>query len=316
MLIAVEKAVESVLTLFLLGLVGFVLSKRGALSPETKVLLPKMIVLIVLPPFLFYHITTYFERESLLYLVYGAIVPAMGIGITFLISYVVAIIFKIDKKRRGVFSSGWGFSNTMFVGLPVNMTLFGEEAVPYVLLCYFGNTTIFWLFGSYAISLDGSQEKIRLFSMTTLKQIFTPPLQTFLAGLCVVLLNVQLPGFVMNSVRLLGNMTTPLALIYIGVTMAGVRFRELKVDRDVLLVMVGRFMVSPLVVLLVIQFIDLPPLMVKVFIIQSVLPVGTMVALMAGYYKADAEYASVLVSLSTLAAMVTIPLAMALISFI
>ena len=316
MLIAVERAIESVLTLFLLGLVGFILYRRKWISQETKELLPKFIVVVILPPFLLHHITSGFERDSLLHLVRGAIVPAISIMLTYLISCVVAVVFKIDKKRRGVFGAAWGFSNTMFIGLPVNMTLFGEEAVSYVLLYYFGNTLFFWTIGNYIISRDGGQKHIRLFSVATLKQVFSPPLQAFVVGIIMVLCGISMPGFIQEALDSIGSMTTPLALMFIGMTLAAMNFQNLKIDRDVILVLIGRFIVSPLTMLLTIAFIDLPPLMTKVFIIQSMLPVGAMIAVMPSYFNADAEYGSVLVSLSALLSMIVLPLGMVLVSLL
>ena len=45
-------------------------------------------------------------------------------------------------------------SNTIFIGLPINMAIFGSRAVPYVLIYYIANTTFFWTWGVYKISQD------------------------------------------------------------------------------------------------------------------------------------------------------------------
>jgi predicted permease len=64
------------------------------------------------------------------------------------------------------------------------------------------------------------------------------------------------------------------------------------------------------------RFFSLPPLMAKVFIIQSSLPVVSSAALLAGYHRSDVGYASVAVSLSTLLSLVTIPLYMVVITLL
>jgi predicted permease len=52
----------------------------------------------------------------------------------------------------------------------------------------------------------------------------------------------------------------------------------------------------------------------KVFIIQASLPAATGVTLMAEYYKADSEFATVVISTSLLLSIVTIPVIMIIIS--
>ena len=51
------------------------------------------------------------------------------------------------------------FSNSVFIGLPMNTGLFGDEAVPYVMAFYVVNTTLFWTIGNFVISKSGESEK-------------------------------------------------------------------------------------------------------------------------------------------------------------
>jgi predicted permease len=56
-------------------------------------------------------------------------------------------------------------------------------------------------------------------------------------------------------------------------------------------------------------------LMKKVFIIQSSLPVMTLTAVVARTYEADAEYAAIMTTVTTIAAMITIPIYMLLFQY-
>lgn len=42
----------------------------------------------------------------------------------------------------------------MFIGLPVNLALFGEKSIPAVMLYYMVNTTFFWTLGVHNIVQD------------------------------------------------------------------------------------------------------------------------------------------------------------------
>lgn len=94
--------------------------------------------------------------------------------------------------------------------------------------------------------------------------------------------------------------------------MYGVNLRDIKLTKDVLAVVAGRFLISPLVVIAVVYFIPIPDLMKRVFVIQSALPVMTQAAIMSKVYEADSEYAAVLVTLTTALSLIAIPIYMAI----
>ena len=313
----IQQAVECVLSLFLIGLVGYVLARRNWFSPETRAMLPRLVTIVSLPPYLFVNVVRTFSRDELIHLVYGTVVPAISIVLTFALSLTLARLMKVRHGRKYLFSVGFATSNTIFIGLPVNVTLFGEAALPYVLLYFFANTTFFWTIGNYCLSLDGDRgAPERIFSLATAKRVFSPPLLGFFLGLALVLTETPAPRFVLDAAGYVGSLTTPLAIIFIGITLAGVSLKTLKPDRDVVVLLLGRFVISPLVVIILTRFIELPPLMAKVFIIQSTLPVISSAVLLSAYHRSDAQYASVIVSLSTLLSLLTIPIYMVLISVI
>lgn len=310
------KSAEAVLTLFLIGFLGYALARKNWFGPESRMMIPRLVTIVALPPFLFTNILNVFDREQLVSLIYGSVVPALSIFFVFMVSLLFTRLLKVRKGRRGLFVVGCTSSNTMFIGVPVNITLFGPEALPYVLLYFFANTIFFWSVGNYSISLDGDREPEPLISLATAKRIVSPPLMGFGLGLLLVMMNVRPPAFFMSAAGYVGSLTTPLAIIFIGVTLAGISFRSLNLDRDVIAVLCGRFLLSPLAVITLTCLIDLPPMMAKVFTIQSSLPIVTSAALMAAYYQADASFASVIVSLSTVLSIATIPFYMVVISLI
>ena len=124
---------------------------------------------------------------------------------------------------------------------------------------------------------------------------------------------VKPPAFLLATAKYLGSMTTPLSLLFIGVVMHGVNLKKLRLDRDILGVLIGRFIVSPLAVLLVAAYFPIPDFMKKVFVIQAALPAMTQTSILASMYKADVEYAATLVSVTNLAALVAIPIYMTLV---
>lgn len=309
------NACGGVFTIFLIALVGYALARWNLVPQSAERVLPRFVTTIALPPYLFRHITATFHRDDLVALLSGAVIPFVSIGVMIVLAWAFSGALNIRHGRAGAFRTAFATSSTMNIGLPINIALFGETAVPYVLLYFLPNALTFWTFGNYSLAHDGKSANIRLFSRETLKQICSPPLMGFLLGLAVVFLDVRLPVFMDNTIKYVGDMALALAIMYIGIMLSGIKLADCTLERDSLVVFIGRFVISPLCVLLLSLVIPVPPLMLGVFLIQSSLPVMLNVAILAGYYGGDVKFATMVTSLSTVMALVTIPLYMVLIGY-
>ncbi len=309
------NALGSVFTIAIMVTVGYYLTARKWFNPDIAGLFSKLIVNISLPLLMFYNIVSNFDRTKLSHLANGLLIPFISIGICYLLGIIAAKALNIDEKRRGTFESMFFSSNAIFIGLPVNLALFGESSVPYVLLYYIANTLFFWSLGAYCISKDGVEKgAVRMFSMETVRRVFSPPLFGFMGAILIILINLYIPKFILDSCMYIGNLTTPLSMFYIGITMYSVKFRDIKLSRDVFGTILGRFIVSPIVVYLLALWIPVDPLMKNVFIIQSAMPVVTSTAIVARMYNADSKYAAVMTVVTTLASILFIPLYMLILS--
>lgn len=314
------QAFGGVLSLLLVVGVGYVLAGRGWFPPTVRGLLPRLVTNVALPPFLMCTILRSFGREDLGHMLQGTLLPLLAMVLMYALAWAVGRAAGVERRHFGLFCACVSNPNTIFIGIPVNMALFGEEAVPYVLLYYFASTSFFWTVGNYAISRDerapgaAAPETAGQPGGRRRRVLVSAPVYGFLAGVALSLLHVELPGFLLEAARLVGSLTTPLALIYIGVTLHEMDLSHLRITRDMELALTGRMVVSPLVVWALLPLFGLPPLMGKVFVMQASLPVLMQVAILSGYYNTDPEFGSLMVSLSTLACAVTIPVYMLLLS--
>lgn len=320
------QAFGGVFSLLLVVGVGYVLAALGWFSPESRRLLPRLVTNVALPPFLLCTILRSFGREDLAHMLQGALLPLVAMVLMYALAWVTGRAARVDRRHFGLFCACVSNPNTIFIGIPVNMALFGEAAVPYVLLYYFASAAFFWTVGNYAISRDeragGSAARREEAGAVPaesrlagrLKNIVSAPMLGFLAGFLLALLEVEPPRVILDAARLVGGHTTPLALIFIGVTLQGMELRRLHLTRDMLLALAGRMVASPLLMWALLPFFGLPELAGRVFVMQASLPVLMQVAILSGYYGTDPEFGSLMVSLSTLACAVTIPVWMVLLS--
>ena len=255
---------------------------------------------------------TTFDQDKLLAILPGTIVPFLSMLIAYAIGYIVPIIISVPNGRKGTFRSMFFVSSAIFVGLPVNLALFGDSSVPYVLLFFLANALLFWSLGVYCISSDGKLAGNPILSLATLKNMFSPPFTAFTVATLLILIEVPLPDVLAHTFKSLGSMTTPLSMLFIGMIIYGAGLRNVKFSKDMSALLIGRFIISPLAVLLVAHFIPIPDLMRKVFVIQAAMPAMTQTSILAKIYEADAEYAAVMTSATTLTSMVAIPIYMVL----
>lgn len=307
-------ALQSVLSVILMIGLGFVLARKKWFEQNGQIILSRLVVNIALPTYMISNLMGGYDRAKLLSMVPGLPIP-FGIMIaSYLIAMLLAVLFKVEKTRRGAFQSMFALSNAVFIGLPINILLFGEQSLPFALLYYITNTTLFWTIGVYGIARDGALRTGRpapsLVSISGLKRIFSPPLLGFLIAIVLILLEIKLPKFVMDTCKYLGNLTTPLSMLFIGIVIARVDWKKMKFERDYLVILAGRFLLTPLMMFFLIRTMDLPLLMKQVFIMQASMPAMTQNPIVAEAYQADAEYAAIGTSLTTVISMVTIPIYM------
>ena len=305
------RSISGILVILGMILVGFIIGEKGWFDDKSRGLLAKLVTQVALPCYMLYTITQRFTAADLLKMLPALRFPALSMVILLGIATGVARIFAVRKDRRGLFISMFFNSNTIFVGLPINQTLFGDASIPYVLIYYMCNTTFFWTLGTYLIQRDGEGEA-QFDLKTSLKKVFSPPLMGFLLGLVLVMLQIKLPAFLASDLQYLGNLTTPLSMIFIGLSVSHVGVKQLVLGKEQLLILLGRFLVAPLLMASIVYWVPLPSLMKQVFIIQSAMPVMTNAPVVARLYGADSDYAAVMVTETTLATMVVIPILMLL----
>lgn len=312
MLLIFLTSLASIVPIITMILVGYFMSRAGWIDEKFGNAITKYLLNISLPCYMIWNLVSNFDRDRFFSLVGGIAIPMISMGISYILSIFVSNLIKVPRSHKGIFRTTFFCSNTIFIGLPINLELFGPESVPYVLLYYIVNTTYFWTIANYELSCDGpSAHDAPFFSKETAKRIFTPALLGFIVGIVLITLKVELPVFAMDTLNYLGFPTTPFALIFIGLVLSSVRLSQLKFDREILILLVARFVLSPALVFLLLHFIHVPTLMAKVFIIQSAMPAMTNTSIVAKGYGSDYRYASVATVVTTLACILVIPILMA-----
>ena len=287
--------------MFLMG-TGCFFARKNILGEHSNKLFSYLVLNLCLPCLIILGLTSRFTREGLM-----QSTEWLGLSFVILLALILAAkIFSFSSliKRKELFQLSFVFANTVFIGLPVNIALFGDDSIPYIFLYYFANTCFFWTYGVYCVRGGGSIKD-------GFKKLMTPATISFFVGIIMILLDLKVPPFLATYMKYLGGMTTPLAMLYLGTAIYSLGIRSLKPDFEGLLDLISKFIIAPIIALVLIKiadgFLTLPILLKKVYFIQTTMPIMTNVAILSGYYNKNPEDASKVVGLSTILVVVTIP---------
>lgn len=306
------SAISGVLIILIMVVVGFVMNERGWFNEQSPKIISRLVTQVSLPCYMVTTIMHDFSAKQLTTLLPDLRYPVLSMLILFALSLLVARVIGIKKSHLGLFSAMFFNSNTVFIGLPINLALFGSSSIPYVLVYYMANTTFFWTLGVWLIQKDGMHEA-RIELLTALKKIFSPPLLGFIVGVILVILHVRLPQFMMSDLSYIGALTIPLSMIFIGIAISNAGLSRVRLSRDTWGILLGRFLFAPCLMALLVLPSSMSPLMKQVFILQAAMPVMTNAPVVSKLYHADSDYAAVMVTETTVLSVIVIPILMVLI---
>ncbi len=324
-------SLSSVGEIVLVIALGFWLRNSGRLGDTFKNNISFIIMDITLPVSIFMSVVTKLNRNKLLSLSSSL----FYVFLSFLLGYIIAIalvkIFKIQKGRRGTFINMAVNANTIFIGMPLNLALFGDQVLPFFLIYYLMNTISAWAIGIFFISADDptkvkGEKNAAGFNW---KKLLPAPLIGFIMALVWLILGlpitfiVQPKGFPMlgNTFEMIGGLVTPLSLIYIGIILADAGLKSIHFDRDSVLALVARFVIAPAIMLSVLIFFmhtgaTIPSMETSTFVIQAAAPCLAVLPILVGRSHGDVGYATNVVVTSTVLFVVVVPILMEILTLI
>jgi predicted permease len=207
----------------------------------------------------------------------------------------------VETGQRQAFRFSAVTANTAFLGFPICQALFGSLGLVYAVLYDFGTTLIVFTFGVWALN-GGRLEQWR-------PLIFNPLILGVLAGLAWAFSGWSFPGWLSPPFQALGGATLPLALLVGGAQIGNLNAAGRMWRQQLTGLSLVRLVVAPLLVGLALVALKWDGLLAGVIFIQAAMPAGLMVSMMAETYGADARFAAAATLWTTIAAVVTLPLA-------
>ncbi|MDY4002529.1 AEC family transporter [Streptococcus orisratti] len=303
-------SITSIIPIITIIVLGYILQVKGWFGDAFGPNLSRLIMNVALPASIFVSVMKYLTLDKLISLSGGLLYTFVVFILGYIVAYIAVVVFKVRPGRRGTMINTFVNANTIFIGLPLNVALFGDQALPYFLIYYITNTISTWTLGVYLMTSDSKSGQSKETTKFDWKKLLPAPLVGFLVALLVLILRIPIPDFATNTLTYVGNIVTPLSLIYIGIVLAKAGLNTIAFDKDTIVTLVGRFILAPLIMLLVLKFFsqNMATVEFKTFMIQSATPALAVLPILANQGKGDVEFSTNVVTLSTVLFIVVIPI--------
>ena len=292
---------QTMLKLFLLLVLGFVLFKCHIFDEYTNKKISALIVNVASPMLIISSIAgVEGSNKSIVFLMIGAGI-LMYIGFIIL-GKIINRIFPFPKKDWPVYECMVVFANTGFMGYPVLLDVFGQEAVFYASLIHMAFNFFVYTYAIMCLTKgDDSEFKLNF------KQLLTPGIILIFVGIFIYLFDIQLPS-VLNSV---GSLTAPLSMMMIGSSLAVYPIKDSFTDWRSYVFAFVRLMIVPFVTMIMCRLLHIDAYYANITIITNAMPVGSMVLMLATQYNANVKIVTRNIVVSTLLSVITIPIVVA-----
>ena len=294
----------------LIALAGAVLVRTQVFKSSDVKGLALIIINVLLPSMIFSKIVGTLDPQSF---PLWWVLPLVGFGLIVIgIAFAMLFFYRDLSSKRSLLPIA-SMQNAGYLALPLGQAIFPEQFDLYALytfLIIMGLNPILWSVGKF---LNTGGKMIEL----TWKQFITPPFIANLLGITFVLsgLHHYIPKIVFNAIELTGTATVPIANFVLGAVLGGISLRIWPSFSDTIRVMGVKFLIIPLVTILVMMALNLKAtnsLLSDVILIQAVSPPAIAILIQIKNYGGDAQKSGSLMLISYIFCIVAIPVWMAL----
>ena len=211
---------------------------------------------------------------------------------------------KQEDARYRILNIGSTLGNVGFFGLPVIRTLlpaYPEVACYSAIYCVTMNILVFTM-GVFCLTKDKKYMRLK-------SALVNPTMIGFYIAMPLFMLSVRrhLPDMLLNSLQLMGNMSTPFCMIILGIRLAQTPVKKLFSQPFVYAVSLAKLAAFPLFCYAAVYFLPLSMPFKASVLILSATPCASIILNLAEMHHSEMDLSANCVLVSTLMCFLTIP---------
>lgn len=309
-MIDITVLVNQLIQLFLIICIGYFVFKIDILNETVNKHINSLVINVTMPLMIISSVLAMNDRPASSIIV---ILFAVSIGFFIIMPILAFIIVKIMlktmhivKSRQGVYMFMMIFSNVAFMGMPILNAACGEDgptAVFYAaVLNIFFNLSVF----TYGVIIIGYGDTVK----TTLKfkDLLSPGILSSIIAIVIYALNIHFPSTIENVIDTVGDLTSPLAMLLVGSTLASMRLKEIFNEWRVYVFSAIKQFILPILLYPVFRLCIEDDLLFNVMFIEFLMPIANIALMLATEHGLDYKFVSKTIFISTLMSLISIPL--------
>ena len=293
---------EQIIQLFLMIFMGYLIVKVGLVKDEDSKVLSKIILYLIIPCV----IINAFQVDYTPQTVKGLLIALAGSVMTQVILLIVVSILGRVFHLNEVEVASIYYSNSGNLIVPIVMFILGKEWVLYGCVFMSVQLVFIWTHCKKIISRESTYDWRKI--------VLNINMISIAIGIVLFLTRIHLPAIINNTLSAVGSMIGPASMIVTGMLFAGMDFKQIFANKRVYFVSFFRLIIVPVIALFLIKCSQLSTfssngnkLMMIVFL-AIITPSASTVTQMCQVYGNDSQYASAINVVTTLLAIVTMPL--------
>ncbi len=272
---------------------------------ESSKIITKFAFFVTLPPYVFLNIvkssnTNIFQWD---FIIRFEIVTILLITFSFLFS---KFLFKYKNREASLFSLNSSYPNYGFLGIPLCILAFGENAAIPISMILFADTIVLLTFITFFASNSNEKKIYKKLFFILMNMIKNPLLLAVLIGFIFVIFNIPIYSLIYKVLNTLSVAAPPTLLFALGIMLWN------KIDtnfvRLITFITIFRLVIHPLLVFCIFYFFpsSVSSLWINVAILSSCLPVAATAFAMAGYYETFIKETSSSILVSTILSTISV----------
>lgn len=294
---------SQVMILMIMIAVGFIAAKAKIMTAEGARCCTDITLIIVTPCVIIKSLIREYSRDIMKSLAFAFLITLLVQVLMILLSYI--ILHSKDKARERVLRFGTIFANCGFMSLPLQQVILGADGTLYGSAYIIMFNLVIWSYGVFLIS--GNKRYI-----SPKKLFINPGIIALSIGLVIFIFSIPVPKILYSTIDYISAIYTPLPMLIIGYHLAQNSLVTAFKDMKCLFAVLLRMMIYPLAVLGFLYLIGVRGTLLVSVIISVSAPVAAITTMFSAKYGADTPLSVDMVSLSTVAAAVTMPLVITL----
>ncbi len=221
------------------------------------------------------------------------------------LALVVPLLYRKSGKDSVIFRFGTMYGNVGYMGLPLAQAVAGDIGVFYASAAVAVFNIVAFTHGVRMMSRENGKMNLK-------KLIINPGVIGIAIGLPLFLLGVKLPTVLSSPIAYLGSMNTPLAMIMLGTYLANTDLVDMFRRKENYMVAATKLLLWPLAAISVLYVCGVRGELLLACSVFLSAPTATNTVMFSAKYGHNAGVASKLCGFTTMLAVLTMPVCMAL----